>query len=293
MAVPRNVTDGSTKPPRLAIYGSEWGLLELPRLPHDRVWTFEETAEKLAAAGFDGIQTCPQNQKVLAQFGLRYATAGRVNTVSEVAPHIQSAADTGADCTTLHVGWGMESDAEIDALVDTILAASARYNLPAYVETHRATIAQDTWRISQFIARHPDVRFNGDFSHLYCGNEVTYPGFANFRHHFLPILERTSFLHARISNAESMQVDVGDGFSNPHAQNFLWLWETVLRAWCKHARSGDLFPFTPELGPPSSGYSITYTTPDGRLTEISDRWQQTLVLCNLGQHAWTKALTPS
>ncbi len=57
-------------------------------------------------------------------------------------------------------------------------------NLPAYIETHRATIAQDTyWRITQAIGRRLDVRFNGDFSHLYCGNEIIYPTFDAFRHH--------------------------------------------------------------------------------------------------------------
>src|SRR5579862_2278158 len=71
----------------------------------------------------------------------------------------------------------MEADAEVDALIDSVNEASARYDLPAYVETHRATAAQDLWRIQQLIRRRPDVRFNGDFSHLYCGGEVVYPGF--------------------------------------------------------------------------------------------------------------------
>ncbi len=289
MAAPRHVNDGSSLPPRMAIYGNEWAMLELPKLPHEREWTFEEVADKMAAAGYHGIQTSAANKKILEARKLRFATSGRINTPAEADPHIKAAADSGADCTTLHVGWSMESDAQIDALLDAILNASAKHNLPAYIETHRATIAQDTWRITQFIGRRPDVRFNGDFSHLYCGNEIIYPTFDALRHHYEPILERVCFMHGRISNADSIQVDVGDGKSNQHAKNFQWLWERSMRHWLARAKPGDIFPFTPELGPPSFGYSITYLAPNGQLIEVSDRWEQSIVLKRLAEECWSKA----
>ena len=292
MSAPGHVNDGSSRAPRLAIYGNEWAMIELPRMPRDRAWTFEETADKMVAAGFHGIQCDLKYKPILEARKLRFATSGRVNTPAQAEPHIKAAAENGADCTTLHVGWGMESDAEIDALIDAILAASARHHLPAYIETHRATIIQDVWRTTQLLQRCPDVRFNADLSHYYCGGEVPYPGFAAVRNYYLPVLERVGFFHGRISNGQSMQVDVGDGQGNLFAEHFQWLWETGMRHWLARAQAGDILPFAPELGPPRDNYAITYRDASGALTEISDRWAQTLVVKRLAEECWARAQKP-
>lgn len=70
----------------------------------------------------------------------------------------------------------MEDDDEAARLIDAVLNASVRYDVPLYVETHRATIFQDLWRAVQFVARFPELRFNGDFSHWYTGLEMVYGG---------------------------------------------------------------------------------------------------------------------
>jgi hypothetical protein len=98
----------------------------------------------------------------------------------------------------------------------------------------------------------------------------------------MPVLERISHLHGRISNGEQAQVDVGDG-SGATAQFFVTLWSTAMRHWLSGAGPGDVFPFTSELGPPR--YAITL--PDGR--EFSDRWEQSLVMKRLAEQAWQKA----
>jgi len=82
-----------------------------------------------------------------------------------------------ADCSTLHVAWGIEDDAAVDRLVGDIFNASTKHDLPLYVETHRATITQDMWRTVELTKRHPDLRYNGDFSHWYTGQEMCYGGF--------------------------------------------------------------------------------------------------------------------
>jgi len=295
MTPSRHVNDGSTRPPRLAIYGNQWAMGELPRWPNQHPWSFQETLDRMVAAGFAGIQADLNMRGVAADCGLRFATSGRINTPDAAAPLIGGARDAGADCITLHVGWGLESDAEIDALLDAVHAAAAKYDLPAYIETHRATIAQDLWRIGQFVARRREVRFNGDFSHLYCGGEVVYPGFAQVLPHFVPVLERVCFLHGRISNGESIQVDVGEEREHPqhaHVQNFQRLWESSMRHWLARSRPGDILPFAPELGPPSSGYSITYRDDDGTVVEISDRWAQTLLLKRLAEECWCRVAGP-
>jgi len=290
MKAPRNVHDGSTQPPRLAVYGNTWGLLELPKLPRSREWSFEEKLDRLVEAGFHGLQAGPGEAEQIRASGLRYCSSGRINLPADADHAVKEAAHVGADCLTVHAGWGMETDAEIDALVGAILNASEKHRCPVYIETHRATLAQDIFRIVELTKRIPEVRFNGDFSHLYCGQEMGYRGFATTRHYVTPILQRTSFFHGRISDGQCMQSDVGDGRENVHARNFQSLWEEAMGYWLKDAKPGDILPFTPELGPPSSGYSITQRDITGTVVELSDRWQQSLVLKRLAEEAFTAAL---
>jgi hypothetical protein len=54
--------------------------------------------------------------------------------------------------------------------------------------------------------------------------------------------------------------------------------------WLEKAHAGDVLPFCSELGPPP--YAIT--DPTGR--EISDRWEQSLVIKRLAEEAWHDAL---
>jgi hypothetical protein len=245
--------------------------------------------KKLVEAGFDGCQASPELAPTVRSFGLRFMSSARANTADDVESKVRNAAEAGADALTLHLGWGREDDNSIDHMIDTVLAASVKWKLPVLPETHRATAFQDVWRTLQAVRRRPELRFNGDFSHFYCGQEWLYEGFDPVLNAIQPILERCSCLYGRISSSQSMQVDVGDGRTHPHAQNFKKLWTAVFRAWKSRAGAGALFPFVPELGPPSSGYSLTLPDGNGGLYEVSDRWQQSLVLKRLAEEAFVDA----
>src|SRR5208283_170623 len=117
---------------------------------------------------------------------------------------------------------------------------------------------------------YPEIRFTGDLSHFVVVGEFYGLEYEQAIDRMMPVLERTSHLHGRISNGEAVQVDVGDG-SGPTAQFFVEMWATAMRAWRAGANPGDVFPFASELGPPR--YAITL--PDGK--EFSDRWLQSLV----------------
>lgn len=290
-ATVRNVTDGSGRPPRLVVYGNEWGLLELPHGSQSVAWDLDTTLARLAEAGFDGFQGSPATAGRCRTTGLRFSTSGRANTPAEVFKLVNGAADVGADSLTLHVGWGMESDDEADALADAVLRASGDRAMPTFVETHRATMAQDIWRTARLIERRPALRFNGDFSHYYCGQEMGYRGFDRSRAYLDPILRRTAFLHGRVSDGQCMQADLTDPAVAPHVANFRWMWRSAMAHWLATARPGDLLPFVPELGPPSSGYSISRPRAPGEAREeLCDRWQQTVLLRTIAMEDFNTVL---
>jgi sugar phosphate isomerase/epimerase len=241
-------------------------------------------------AGYDGVQFGWQFDRAqldeARQLGLGVCGSGRVNTPAEAAPLAKEAHEAGLDCLTLHVGWGTENDDEAAALIAAILDASAQFSIPLYPETHRATIFQDPWRTVQLLQRFPELEFNGDFSHWYTGAEMVYGGFENKMEFFRSVLGRIAFLHGRIGNPGSMQVDIGDGSvdGRPYVAHFRTLWTESFHGFLTRRPLCDRFCFTPELLGPEFYYARLF---GGR--EESDRWEQSLVLVHIARECFAEA----
>ncbi|MBW3623532.1 MAG: sugar phosphate isomerase/epimerase, partial [Armatimonadetes bacterium] len=168
-------------------------------------------------------------------------------------------------------------------LVRDARAYAAEQGVPYFIESHRNTATETLPQTYELIRRVPDLTFTADLSHYFVVGE--FYGWENERlpERLGPILERTVSIHGRISNGEQVQVDVGDG-TGRLPQAYVEIWSLAMKAFLADARPGDVFPFTPELGPPA--YAIVH--PDGS-GEISDRWQQSLVMAQLARQAWEKA----
>lgn len=241
-------------------------------------------------AGYDGVQFIHPLAGALKdeaeKLGLGVCGSGRVNVPAEAAPLAAEAKAAGLECLTLHVGWGMEDDEEAAALISAVLDASAKYAIPLYPETHRATIFQDPWRTLRFLARFPSLEFNGDFSHWYTGTEMVYGGFENKLQFIQPVLGRIGFIHGRIGNPGCMQVNIGDGSTDgrPYVAHFRALWTEAFAGFLARRPAADAICFTPELLAPSIYYARTF---DGR--EESDRWQQSLVLVRIARECFAQA----
>lgn len=280
-----NTNDGSAAPPRMRCYLNWMTLDDLPAGSSGPAATDSEG--RLAAireAGYEGVQfvePLTREQSVAcARLNLGKAGSGRVNQPKDAEELAARFAAEGMECATLHVGWGMEDDEQSARLLEAVLAASARHGVPLYVETHRATIFQDMWRTVQFVKRFPEIRFNGNFSHWYTGLEMVYGGFQNKLQFIRPVLERVSFLHGRIGDPGSMQVDVGSGDAgtHPYVADFRELWSAAFAAFLERARSGDYILFVPELLSPRIYYARYLATRGSERMEEGDRWEQALVL---------------
>jgi hypothetical protein len=283
-----NTNDGTQNPPRLRLdlnLGTVQTLPEFSTAPRGE-WDVRYATYK--AAGFQGIQGGEAARA--RQFGLGWTTGGRVNAVGEADAIASKAKDDGADCVTLHVGWGIEDDAAVDALVADILNAQTKHGVPMYIETHRATITQDIWRTVQIVKRHPDVRINGDFSHWYTGLEMPYGTIERKLDFAQPVLERVRFIHGRIGNPGSMQVDIGDGTGRPYVDHFRLMWTRAFTGFLKTARPGDYICFTPELLHSLNYYARVFPNAAGELVEEGDRWQQALLYCQIARECFANAM---
>ena len=115
---------------------------------------------------------------------------------------------------------------------------------------------------------------------------MVYGGFDTKFEFIRPVLDRVRFVHGRIGNPGSMQVDIGNGdaYDRPHVDHFRKLWTAAFSGFLRSASEGDSMCFAAELLAPGIYYARTF---EGR--EESDRWQQSLVLCRIARECFRAA----
>ena len=287
----RYMNDGTRNAPALRVYLNLGTLTDLPDWSTAPRGSTGQVLEAIKAAGFDGVQGGSPAEARAA--GLGHAGGGRVNRPADADTLARSLRDQGTEAGTLHVAWGLEDDAEVDALVAAVVEASAKHVVPLFIETHRATITQDIWRTVQIARRHPGVRFNADFSHWYTGLEMVYGGVDTKLAAMGPVFDRVGFMHGRIGNPGCMQVTVEpnpDGTWPPFVEHFRTMWSAAMRGFLTSAGPGDYLVFAPELLHPSIYYARTFPTgPAGEPREECDRWQQALLYAELARDCFAAA----
>lgn len=254
---------------------------------------------RLAADGFEGVQVTHQGPELEPGSTLPHCGLDRINTPAEADAIFARHAARCDRCLTLHVGWGIEDDAEIDALVRAILDAQQKHRLPAFIETHRATVTQDMWRTVQLTKRFPAVRFNIDLSHYYCGQEMVYGDWAQKLDFLQPVFDRTGFMHGRIAAPGWMQAPIDpDLRAKPRAAtgiadylaHFRELWTRAMSGFLRHAKASDELIFAPELLAGTHYYARKFPSFAGATpTEESDRYAQALLYRDLARECWAEA----
>jgi hypothetical protein len=222
-------------------------ILNLPRGSAGYRAHLHEQLALLKADGHIGAQSWNQSEEIIAA-GLRTTGMARITVAQQSDGVARDHKTRGLDATTIHLGSSFESDAEIDALVASVLEAAARHSYPMYIETHRATLTQDIRRTVDMVSRFPDVRFNVDLSHYYTGHEITYGGeFEQRVERLEPIFERARFMHGRISNAGCIQAPVID--DGVYVAHFRSMWQRCFEGFLRGAQPGDYLSFNAELLP--------------------------------------------
>ena len=296
--MPRYLNDGSADAPKLRIYLNLDNLIDLQE---DSLFPsgLDDLArdKRLDADRFEGVQLTNDSPPGTGSF-LPFCGLDRISTPAEADAIALKHAIRGDECLTVHAGWGIEDDDEVCRIVEAILTASERHRIPIFLETHRATITQDMWRTVQITKRFPEVRFNGDFSHYYCGQEMVYGGMEMKLAFMEPIFSRVGFLHGRIASPGNMQVPIGpDPHTRPvqahgeanYLADFLALWTHAMSGFLRSSGVGDILIFAPELLAGTHYYSRLFPSLSGKLIEESDRYAQALLYCDLARSCFASA----
>ncbi len=283
------VNDGSANLPRLRVQFNLWGLKGLPRDGHE--WSLPEKLDRIRAAGAQGLEAvCSSEQEadelagMLRDRGMGIGFAAFGAEADDLLPAIELANRMRADYLSVQFSGALRTAPQIAKTLREMYELANDSGLPLFIETHRGKVTQDLRRTVKVIRRFGRVRFTGDFSHYIVAGELGGVWGEEVWDHFRAIARRCGNWHGRIGFGEQVQNDIGDG-TGETAQQFRQLWTMGMSAWLKKAEPGDILPFCVELGPP--GYSITDL--GGR--EISDRWEQGLVIKRLAEEAWGEAQT--
>ncbi|MCW5238892.1 hypothetical protein [Verminephrobacter eiseniae] len=284
--------DGSADAPKLRVYLNLDTLLDLRA---DSLWTHADRLDPqardalLARDGFEGVQRTDDGP-AQPQTCLPYCGASRIDQPAQADAIVARHVARGDRCLTLHAGTGLEDDAQASRLVEALLTAADKHRFAVFLETHRATITQDLWRTVQLVRRFPELRLNGDFSHYYCGQEMTYGDWPAKLAFMEPLFARTGFLHGRIASPGCMQVPITAELARrppqAHGQfdflaHFRALWSHAIRGFVQHAGAGDVLVFAPELLSGAYYYARCWPDTQGRLVEESDRYAQALIYKDL------------
>lgn len=288
MTVSKHASDGSRRPPRLEVLQAMWAMQGLP--DSRRPWDHSEVVERIREAGFSGVlhwvadeHTDFEMVEILRRAGLLVGVGFPAYEGQSISSMAERAQALGVSFLNAQVHDAFTRDAEAVARLEALYAECDAVGMPLFIETHRGTVTQDLRRTIEYGRHVPRMRYTLDASHYVVAGEVTEPGLApRFAEALSEIIRRSSSIHARVSNGEQVQVDVGDGTGALVTPYRAW-WTSAYRHWLAEAAPGEFFPFICELGP--APYAIT--VPNGASlpagAELSDRFAQALVFKRIAE----------
>lgn len=254
-------------------------------------WSIEKKIAEIAKAGFHGILgrlPAPEEAELwrglLDRYGLRFGIEAFPEDPDDFAEFLRQAQEFGVSYVNAQVKDSFVVGKQAISRLQGIIAAGAEESIPVFVETHRGRITQDLLRTVDYVLALPDLRLTIDFSHYVLAGELLLED-ERAEACFQILLERTSCIHGRVSNGEQIQVDIGPDAEHPMTGRFLAWWKQGMINWRSGARPGEILPFVCELGPvpyaiAQNGYG------QAPYAEISNRWEQSLLLKRLAEEVW-------
>lgn len=274
---------------KLKVFQSLWAM-EL-RSPDRSERTAEENFRMVAEAGYDGVCIDPSVAEIpesldLKQFYTEYGLDCMMNAFPYKPEDMQPLYALGneLDASLVNIIGGVMPIRPEEAVpvIHRWMEEARKADLSMLFETHRDSLLNDLYYTLQVIDLVPEMRLCADLSHFVVDREMRDPISETDQAHINRILERSDCFQGRIANREQVQIQIGFPQHEQWVRIFRHWWKQGMRAW--RARNDDdaTLIFLCELGPPP--YAIT----DGNRHELSDRWEEALMIRQWAQEIWTE-----
>jgi hypothetical protein len=275
----------------LLVYQSLWATeLRRPGVPERPV---PERFDRVREAGFDGMSvdlgamdlatartaTVPE----FARTGLKALLTAFPRAVEELRPALHFAKDIGSPFVIV-VGQVMPlAVADMVPVIQAWQRVAREEGVPLQFETHRNCITNDLFATLLMLDAIPDMRLSADLSHYVVDREMMQPITPDYQAQVTRILERADSFQGRIANRCQVQLPLHFPQHKIWIDTFRDWWRRGFALWQAGAGAGRDGTFICELGP--RDYAITGH--DGE--ELSDRWEEALVLKRWAQEDWAAA----
>lgn len=278
----------------LKIYQSLWAM-ELRGRANEKGIIFEHSDEArfemIKEAGFDGIcldpaaheiDDCLAKMPLIEKHGLECMINAFPGSDEDLRALIQLSKDMNA--TTFSI-IGTVYPLTVDDAVPIVrrwIDIAGEMDVPIMFETHRDCITNDMFFTLEMMDAVPNMRLCADFSHYVLGRELALPITPQFEGLFNLLIDRSDCFQGRIANREQIQISIDFPQHAQWIELFKNWWEAGFKSWrARNDDNADLI-FLTELGPPP--YAIT----DGDGKELSDRWEEALVIKGWAEEIWAK-----
>ncbi len=277
----------------LNIYQSMWGM-EFNQ-PNGFQWQLEEKIRRISEAKFYGVSFdfphhnkdfIEQAQPLLKEFGLGCTFNVFVSNSDDFHDLVNWASTLS--CPPDFIGiigqippWDVNTVAE---QTQQWLDIGTQKGFSTYVEVHRNCMTNDLMFTLQLMEKVPALFMVADLSHALLNQEWYLPISKEASNLVSQVLKRSQAFHGRVGTREQAQIAL------EFTQNQAWFdlfknwWREGFETWLADPNNQEKdCAFVCELGPPP--YAITGA--DG--FELSDRWQEALLLKETAENLWQKA----
>ena len=272
---------------KLEIFQSIWAMER--RRPDGHEWSIEEQVEMIAEAGYAGMdlysfkpEISRPARKLLRDAGLACTCCAFPKSVDGFQSDIDMALELGARHLNVIGQMYPMTVAEGADIVRAWLAMGERAGMPVVIETHRDCITTDMLYTLQLMKAVPEMRMCADLSHFVVGREFSWPIPDRDERWIHQVIDRAASFQGRVASREQIQVQIDFPQQQDWVGKFKQWWEDGIRGWRDREPPDATLNFLVELGPPS--YAIT----DRDGWELSDRWQEALVIKGWIEEIWAR-----
>lgn len=274
----------------LKLYQSLWATeLRRPGVPERPV---AERFDAVKAAGYDGMAidlgamdlaaaraTVPE----FSRTGLGGLVTAFPRSLEDLRPALHLAKDVGSPFVIV-IGQVMPlSVAEMVPVIEEWMRIGREEGVSLQFETHRNCITNDMFSTLLLLDAIPGMRLAADLSHYVVDREMMLPITPDYQAQVGRLLERSDSFQGRVANRCQVQLPLHFPQHRPWIEVFRDWWRRGFRSWQARNPEGADCLFLCELGP--RDYAIT----DANGEELSDRWEEALLLARWAKEDWHHA----
>ena len=252
-----------------------------------------EKFDRVAAAGFDGMTidlgalsmdeaaaTIPHFERT----GLLAGLTAFPTSIASLRSQLQFARQLNVPYVVV---IGQDMPVKLDRMVRVVeswLEVAREEGMPLQFETHRNGIMNDLFVTVQLLELIPELRLSADLSHYVVDREMPCPPSSTLQSLIDQVLERSDSFQGRVAARGQIQVALNFPQNQKWVLMFREWWRRGFESW-KLRHHDEAMVFLCELGPPD--YAIT----EGAGRELTDRWQESLLLMRWAGEIWASSHT--